>query len=308
MNKKNNFFNLGTNIFLFTLFFMLFYLCVLYLGSFFRNAYTPNMVYNKKDSTSIKKLRGINTNTDRLKILFIGSSHASRGYDVRIFNKKGLKSFNLGSSSQTPIQTEYLLKKYLDTLKPEMVIFDVYPIMFTIDGAESGLDIVVNSEIDTDVLSHMIKLNNIKLYNGFVYRFLSDFLKINNYRSPQEGFKYIEGGFEEYKGVGYKKDLFLKDKELIWNKNQLISFYNIISLLKNKNIPFYLFESPVSKHLYSSYKNHKDFDSIMNETNSDYFNFNKLIKLEDSIHFVDKDHLNHIGVNIYNQYILDSIF
>ena len=88
MNKKNNFFNLGTNIFLFTLFFMLFYLCVLYLGSFFRNAYTPNMVYNKKDSTSIKKLRGINTNTDRLKILFIGSSHASRGYDVRIFNKK----------------------------------------------------------------------------------------------------------------------------------------------------------------------------------------------------------------------------
>ena len=55
-------------------------------------------------------------------ILFLGASNAYRGLDTRIFEKNGWKSFNLGSSSQTPLQTFILLDRYLDHLNPKVVV------------------------------------------------------------------------------------------------------------------------------------------------------------------------------------------
>jgi len=46
--------------------------------------------------------------TSNIDILILGSSHAYRGYDPRIFNKHGFSMFNLGSSAQSPIQTKVL--------------------------------------------------------------------------------------------------------------------------------------------------------------------------------------------------------
>src|SRR5215217_8103310 len=60
-------------------------------------------------------------------ILFLGSSHAYRGYDVRKFNRLGYSAFNLGSSAQTPVQTELLVKTYLAQLNPKVVILDIHP-------------------------------------------------------------------------------------------------------------------------------------------------------------------------------------
>ena len=56
--------------------------------------------------------------THDVDILFLGSSHTYRGFDPRIFARHGFHTFNLGSSSQSPIQTEILLKRYLDKLNP----------------------------------------------------------------------------------------------------------------------------------------------------------------------------------------------
>lgn len=71
-------------------------------------------------------------------VLVTGSSHAYRGFDPRVFAENGLSLFNLGSSSQTPIQTEFLLDRYLDVLTPEVVLLEVYPDLFSNDGTESS--------------------------------------------------------------------------------------------------------------------------------------------------------------------------
>src|SRR5688572_21718598 len=55
--------------------------------------------------------------TKDVDILFLGASFAYRGFDPRIFKEYGYKSFNLGSSNQTPLQTKLLLDRYLKTLK-----------------------------------------------------------------------------------------------------------------------------------------------------------------------------------------------
>jgi hypothetical protein len=65
--------------------------------------------------------------TKNIDILFLGSSHSYRGFDTRIFSGNGYKSFNLGSSSQTHIQSNILLKRYIDQLIPKLVIYEVNP-------------------------------------------------------------------------------------------------------------------------------------------------------------------------------------
>src|SRR5688572_15501507 len=44
-------------------------------------------------------------------ILVLGSSLAYRGIDPRVFSKKGIRIFNLGSTAQTPIQSVCLAKQ-----------------------------------------------------------------------------------------------------------------------------------------------------------------------------------------------------
>ena len=71
----------------------------------------------KSNSFIRYKLEDLKDEED-LDILFIGSSHCYRGFDTRIFEKAGLKTFNLGASSQTPKEANLLLNKYLPQLKP----------------------------------------------------------------------------------------------------------------------------------------------------------------------------------------------
>lgn len=105
-------------------------------------------------------------------ILFLGSSHTYRGFDPRIFQLYGYSSFNIGTSSQTPLQTEVLLKKYIGHLKPSSVVFEVYPYVFSSDGVESSVDLIANDNIDKNTFLMAAKINNIKTYNTLLYAYV----------------------------------------------------------------------------------------------------------------------------------------
>src|SRR5690554_1099753 len=64
--------------------------------------------------------------TKQVDILFLGSSHAYRGFDTRLFEVEDWKVFNLGSSSQSHLQSQVLLQRYLPQLNPAVVIYEVY--------------------------------------------------------------------------------------------------------------------------------------------------------------------------------------
>ena len=110
------------------------------------------------------RIRDLATCSD-VDVLFLGSSHAYRGFDPRIFMKYGIKSFNLGSSAQTPIQTEILLKRYLNSLKPKLVVYEVYPSTLSLDGVESALDLIANDRIDFPIIKMALDLNHAAVYN-----------------------------------------------------------------------------------------------------------------------------------------------
>jgi len=243
-------------------------------------------------------------------IVFLGSSHTYRGFDNRIFSKENLKCFNLGSSSQTPIQTEMLVDKYVDFLNPKTIIYEVYPITFTEDGVESALDLLANDPIDRNTLKMVLKLNHIKVYNTFLYGYFRQLFSMDkDFTEAQKNDEdtYIDGGFVEKKLTYYDRDSQYVSKHLGFNKNQILAFDRTLNKLKQRGINIILVQAPVTHHLYQSFSNTFETDNFFITRNSNYFNFNKLMQVDDHQHFFDADHLNQNGVQIFNSSLIDLL-
>jgi hypothetical protein len=246
--------------------------------------------------------------TKNIDVLFLGSSHTYRGFDPRIFKAKGMTSFNLGSSAQTPLQTKVLLNRYLDHLNPKLIIYEVYPTTFSIDGVESSLDLIANDKNDINTVELAFKLNNIKAYNTLIFGLISDFLNLNSsFVEPKVRGKdtYISGGFVENREKITTEKKYAQ-KKWDFNENQFKAFNEIISMLKARNIKVALVYAPIAPALYHSYSNNQDFDIIMNKYGN-YYNFNEIISLKDNQHFVDSDHLNQGGVDIFNDKLIEIL-
>lgn len=242
-------------------------------------------------------------------ILFLGSSHAYRGFDTRMYSKNGYKTFNLGSSAQTPIQTKALIDRYLTHINPKIVVFEVYsPTLFNNDGVESAVDIISNDINDLFSLKMALQLNHIIVYNTFIYATVRDILNLNKtFEEPIKKGKdnYIPGGYVERKISHYKPT---SRRKRIHNINEEKLFYltEIVSTIKKRNIEVFLVNAPISKSLYSSYQNNYAFDEIMRK-HSTYYNFNELLTLDDSLHFYDNNHLNQFGVEIFNKKLIELL-
>lgn len=297
------------NTILFLFFTSLFYLTFLFIWELYApSRFKPNINYRLGSYGHMYTRLSEVKNYRNVDILFLGSSHAYRGFDTRIFLANGYKSFNLGSSSQTPAQTKVLLKRYLDSLNPKFVIYEIYPATFTIDGVESSLDIIANDINDLHSLEMVLKINNIKTYNTIFYGLTRDLLGLNNYFSEQRikgNDEYISGGYVE-KGLGFYKPSKFVNKEISIRGYQLESFSEIVQMLKNRNIELILVYAPIPKVNYESYSNNYYFDSIMNSY-SEYYNFNQLIDLDDTQHFYDSHHLNQNGVKIFNEKLIELL-
>jgi len=254
------------------------------------------------------RLNDLKTTRD-VDILFLGSSHTYRGFDTRIFEEAGLKSFNMGTNSQTPIQTEFLLNKYLDSLNPKVVIFEVCPFVFSLDGVESTLEIISNRKVDQETVELAFKQNHLKIYNTLIYSLYREFVHSDK-ASFSENIKrkndtYVEGGFVELKLFYYKPEKF-ENKKWIYNDELFESFQRIIIKLKKRDIELILVQAPVTTDLYESYENNVDFDKEIMKYGK-YYNFNEILKLNDTIHFFDFHHLNKNGIEIFNNKIINIL-
>ena len=240
-------------------------------------------------------------------ILFLGSSHSYRGFDPRNFKEK--KTFNLGSNSQTPIQTKILLERYLEKVNPRLIIYEVYPGTFSSDGVESSMDLISNDKNDVRSLKMAFQLNNIKTYNTLVYAKYADFFNWNkDFKEPIKKSKdtYISGGFVEMKHLTNTIHKF-SNKEWHFKDNQVKAFNECIAFLKKKKIKVILVYAPITKGLYQSYSNNDFVDHFFSQYQLEYYNFNRLTKLNDTLDFYDSHHLNTIGVKKFNKILLNTL-
>lgn len=269
--------------------------------------FRSNLNYKGSPGHMFTRLQEVK-NRRNVDVLILGSSHAFRGFDPRIFPGNGISSFNIGSSAQTPLQTSLLLERYLNQLNPKVIIYEVFPLIFNLDGVESAIDIIANDKNDLNSLEMAIALNNVKVYNTWIVSSLNEILNLE--RDFKESLikgadTYIADGFVETKMRHFKPRTF-PSTNLVLDANQISKFSEIMTLLKSKGITVILVFAPISPSLYKSYQNVELFDSTMMKF-STYYNFNKMLSLDDSTYFYDSHHLNQKGVEIFNKKLREAL-
>lgn len=251
------------------------------------------------------RLKEVNQYKD-LDILFLGSSHAYRGFDTRIFQKEGLKTFNLGSSSQSPMQTKILLERHVNQLRPKLVVIDVSPLILSGDGVEAALDLIANGPVDKYCFEMALELGHPKVYNTLVFGMLSSFFSLHkNYTEPlQKGDdNYIQGGYVERR-LDYYHPVQLPVKTIELNQELVNSLIDCLQLLSEKQIPVWLVYTPIAPSNFRRYIGNHLFDKQMGRLGM-YDNFNNILSLNDSLYFYDADHLNQNGVELFNKRMIE---
>lgn len=277
-------------------------------GSFAPMRFKKNLNYNlggyghmHTRFNEIKKAQNVD-------ILLLGSSHAYRGFDPRIFKELNLTLFNAGSSSQSPIHSELLLKRYLIGLNPKLIIVEVYPGTFCSDGVEASIDFISNEKNDLLSLKLILSQNHLKLYNTFVYAVFRDLTGLNkDFEEPMRKNKdtYIKGGYV-MKNVEHYEHRQHEARSWEFRNDQFKAFERIIKLAEEQQVELVFVQAPITKSLYAAYTNNPAFDEKMKNYGT-YYNFNNLMHLDDSLHFYDAHHLNQNGVEIFNSKVLEVL-
>lgn len=249
---------------------------------------------------------------ENIDLLFLGSSLSYREYDPRIFSKNYSKSFNLGSSSQSHIQTKMLLNRYLDKLSPKTVIYEVSPSILNIDGVESAFDVLSNDFNDWNSIKMACEINHMAVYNCLIFNFLKDIdggKKSYKEKRVMGSNTYVDGGFVERVVTKIEAP---KKQGKAWRDwqmrdDQLAALQHNVKLLVNTGCRVILVWNPMPNYRYKSFRNNSELDSIMISTGVEYHNLNSLPNIIDSLHFYDQTHLNQDGVEIMNKHLLELI-
>lgn len=298
------------HLFLFVLIFGLLYPLLLFVwsGCFKDQDMKPNLFFAPASYGHIyTRLKEADT-TSRVDLLFLGSSHAYRGFNTAWFRSKGYACMNLGSSSQSHLQTAQLLHRYLPKWKPRCVVYEVYHPVFGLDGSESAIDLHSNSAPDLAGLAEAMLTCNVLAWNTYFFSLpyfgLNYDDTINEPRRMLDDM-YLDGGYVEKEYHTFRK---AKHRDTIvemrWMQKQ--AFYYNLGTIRNAGIPLLLIQAPVTRALYRSYLNTDEIDNWLSEQGH-YLNFNKMLNLDDSLHFYDPHHLNSLGVQVFNEALLGEI-
>lgn len=288
---------------------------LLIYGYFSPNLLRPNLPYNRNRVTGFSYLRFAEANTVRnVDVLFLGSSHAYRGYDPRIFKKLGLKTFNLGSSAQTLRQTLFLLDTYLEQMNPKVVVLDIYPKFLNLDGVESSIDLFSNTPLGKSALKMAFDVMDIRVFNTILYNFTRGFVAdLDGVESPTRSKKghlnisrgrdvYISGGYAETHRSYATQGAKIPRDEYVFDPEQYEAMLEIKKKLTEKRIKIICIQGPILPARYTRAKNKEKIDSVLNASFSLYYNYNELSILPNNC-FSDDQHLNQKGVEIFDEFV-----
>ena len=242
-----------------------------------------------------------NTNVD---YMILGTSHAYRSYDPRIFAKAGFSSYNLGSSSQPLGVTRSIYEKYVKQLQPKNIILDIYPIFLNRDATEGTINMLPLFYNDPDFVWDALQIHHPIILNNLIY---FNFFGNPNAVKAQESEKdtYVSGGFvQRTERLKVIPDRFETSKTTV-DPVQVQHIKDIIADAKKRGINVYLFQAPIPKARFESIQNTPEIDRLLHSLGN-YHNFNAEKHLPNQ-YFFDDSHINQGGVEIYDPWVINIL-
>ncbi|MEG0586011.1 MAG: hypothetical protein RR504_06450 [Christensenellaceae bacterium] len=298
----------------------------------------PNLSYTKY------AIHEFYESEEDIDLAFLGSSLTYRSFNTKtIDDGLGINSFNLGSSSQIPVDSYYLLKEFLKTNAPKTVIYEVNVIGY--NEFDSSID-PTSGYILYDYFKPSINKMEY-LFNRFsaddfleaiwpfyrhrssLFDFASIQTNINTKQNPafkNYDYELLDYGSEYYAGKGFVfSHAATTPKEVgklepyAWSNNKIskssVKYFNkIVELCKQNNIELIIISPPIpigSVLYYDNYQQQHDFFKQLSANNNVvYYDFNLVkpdkFKREDNYYY-DFGHLNGIGATKYSEVLCDFL-
>ncbi len=284
--------------------------CVIYAGAIFifsnvqlidrrmSSFFIPNMQRN--GGQEMQMMRDLTSNQTKYDAIVLGSSHAYRGYDPRIFEQSGMNLFNAGTSSQNAKGSLVLYNEYLRN-RTDVFILDIYDPVFELEGTESNMRLIQN--VPTNEAAVALVQQEFKMYtvNAMAVRLAS-----LNVKDEAPNNDYVKNGFCEKKGILYAVEP-LNDSVFDANEEMFVAFETLIKQMQadGKRIVLCSHPLPASAGLHNYHdKFLARFTPLIQRLGVPYIDLTYYSEGFGVNEFADLSHLNQQGVELYNRLLL----
>ena len=286
--------------------------CVIYAGVIFifsnvqlidrrmSSFFIPNMQRN--GGQEMQMLRDLTSNQTKYDAIVLGSSHAYRGYDPRIFEEAGTTLFNAGTSAQNAKGSFVLYNEYLRN-RTDFFILDIYDPVFELEGTESNMRLIQN--VPTNTAAFALVKQEVKMYtlNALAVRLAS-----LNVKDEAPNADYIKNGFCEKKGILYAVEP-LSDSVFDANEEMFLAFESMIKQMQSDGKRIVLCSHPLPQS--PGLRNYHEkflsrFTPLIECLGVPYIDLTYYTEGFGVNEFADLSHLNQQGVELYNSLLLQN--
>jgi hypothetical protein len=262
--------------------------------------FVPNLQRN--GGQELQMMRDLTSNSTKYDAIVLGSSHAYRGYDPRIFEQAGVSVFNAGTSAQNAKGSLVLYNEYLKD-RADVFILDIYDPVFELEGTESNMRLIQNVPTNTAAFALVKQEVNMYTLNALAVRLAS-----LNVKDEAPNADYIKNGFCEKKGILYAVEP-LNDSVFNANEEMFLAFEKMIKQMQSegKRIVLCSHPLPASTGLCNYHEKFlARFSPIIERLGVPYIDLTYYTEGFGINEFADLSHLNQQGVELYNSLLLQN--
>ena len=249
-------------------------------------------------TTTFKGFYKMERNT--VDVFFIGSSHAAASFNPQvIYDKYGIKSYNLSSEQQNLVVSYYWLKEALGYQKPEAVVLDTY-MLFTFDPSEPlntsdsftrmAMDAMRWNSVKWEAINDICRLDESQTINSYIFRNVRFHDRWKELNENDFEFISLENHYElkGFSALGKRglagsehEPILVTDPESVSEPEALMMQYldKIVTLCKDNEISLILTKTPCSA--WDEFK-HNTVAQYAAENNLEFVDFNEYIAYEGS--------------------------
>jgi hypothetical protein len=263
--------------------------------------FIPNLQRN--GGQEMQMMRDLTSNQTKYDAIVLGSSHAYRGYDPRIFEQSGISLFNAGTSAQNAKGSLVLYNEYLKN-RADVFVLDIYDPVFELEGTESNMRLIQN--VPTNEAALALVQQEWKMYtvNALAVR-IASIKPIDE--APNND--YVKNGFCEKKGILYAVEP-LNDSVFDANEEMFVAFEKMVKQMQTdgKRIVLCSHPLPASPGLHNYHdKFLSRFTPLIDRLGVPYIDFTYYTEGFGINEFADISHMNQQGVELYNKLLLDTL-
>ena len=245
-------------------------------------------------------------------VLIFGSSRAMHHYDPEIITDTlGLSCYNIGYDGQSIMYCNGVLDVILERYTPKMIVLDINPMDFEETAGAYDLLYVLNpyakrhpvlwNTLSLKTTAEKIKhLSSIYPYNSMILRIAAGNIPGKRKDTSDNGFTAQEGTWPDIAKSEFYPAVTL-------DMNKIDAFNSFCLKCSENNIKLYVVVSPMYKLVENTSSTIDYLIQKCSTSNILFIDYTSVNKYANNAYFLDPDHLNVIGSNLFSKDIAHKI-